>query len=65
MKMFNRIFGSWKTSLVGIAIIAGCAGLLWFDKITPLQSGIGLVAILFFLFDDDSFKKIFEKFTKK
>lgn len=63
--MFDRIFGSWKSSLVGALIIFLCVGLLWFDKITPLQSGIGLVAILLFLFDDKKFKKIFEKFIKK
>ena len=63
--MFDRIFGSWKSSLVGVLIIFLCVGLLWFDKITPLQSGIGLVAILLFLFDDKKFKKIFEKFIKK
>ena len=65
MKMFDRIFGSWKTSLVGILILAICGVLLWFEKITPLQSGIGLVGILCFLFNDEWFKRIFDKFLKK
>ena len=63
--MFDRIFKSWKSSLVGVLVICVCAGLLWFDKITPIQSGIALVSILLFLFDDDKFKKIFDKFLKK
>lgn len=65
MKMFDRIFGSWKSSLVGVAVILLCVTLLWFDKMTPLQSGIGLVAILCFMFNDEWFKKIFDRFNKK
>lgn len=63
--MFNRIFGSWKSSLVGILIIVVCAIFLWFDKITPMQSAIGLVSILLFLFDDNKFQKILDRFLKK
>jgi len=65
MKMFDRMFKSWKTSLVGVLIMAVCSGLLWFDKITPLQSAIGAVGLLCFLFNDEWFKRIFEKFLKK
>jgi len=63
--MFNRVFGSWKSSLVGVLVLVLCAGLLWFDKITPLQSAIGSIGILLFFFNDEAFKRILDKFLKK
>lgn len=63
--MFDKIFGNWKTTLVGVLVIVTFALLLWFDKVTPLQSGIGLVGILLFFFNDEKFEKIFNKFLKK
>ena len=63
--MINNILNSPKSTIAGAIVLVLCSILLWTDKITPLESAIGLIGILLFLFDDKNFKKILDKFVKK
>jgi len=51
--MLDRIFKSWKTSLVGVFIILFCSLAIWFEKATIEAGFTGMtIALLFFYAKD-------------
>jgi len=51
--MIDRIFKSWKSSLIGIIIIAVCIVAFFIDKVSLLEmfAGMGAGLALFFVKD--------------
>lgn len=55
--MISRIFKSWKTTVVGLAIIAFTLALVWFEKATLSDVGLFWGVALVLLFVNDPKKK--------
>lgn len=56
--MIDRVFRSWKTTLVGVLIIAIAAGAVYLDKATLTEAGafMGVGIGLFFMKDKKEVK---------